>query len=176
MTEVMSEQVHTRVVAGSLSGLSALTVMAVILGVSVVAGHLLPPTGAGASAATVRISEPTASGAAASVTAAPAVVGPAARAFSRSSTATSGSRGTTTSHHHHRGHPDGGGPKGCGRCGHHPGSSGTTVNVSAGPANATVTAGDHSVEVSAGAGPVHVHRKVKTPVSVDETVCTLLSC
>jgi hypothetical protein len=147
--------------------------MALILGVSIVAGHVLPPTGSSSSDGFVRIAQAPPPDVSIATTATAA----AAAATRGAASAPAGPDSSRPQHGRHHNH--GGGN--CSNCGSHSPSS-TSVGVDVGPVHAGVTVSDDAAAVSVSAGPVRVHRKVKTPPvkkvvdTAGKTVCTLVSC
>jgi hypothetical protein len=166
----MSEQARARLVAGSMSVVSAGMVLALVLGLSIVAGHFLRDLGSGSSAGSV-----TTSRSVGGIVGAPArtQVGPSAQAA-----AVPANPVTPISHQHHGpgGHPA------CVNCGPGPATHpGTSIGVGAGPVHASVTvgAGGKNVTAKVRVGPVKA--KVTIPPgpaghvvdAVTKTLCAL---
>jgi hypothetical protein len=173
----MSESVRARVIAGSMSAISAAVVAAVLLGVSIAATHAFGAFGPGTSTTTVSAAR----GAGTGVAQAPAAAiappaGPAVRAHPlAASGAHRGHRASTNAEHtgpSRRPHT--------GR-GNHGGAVGESVH--AGPVQASATAGSGGATVALKAGPAGKKVKVRVPPPADQAVgavqktsCTLLTC
>ena len=172
----MSESVRARVIAGSMSAISAAVVAAVLLGVSIAATHAFGAFGPGTSTATVSAARGAGTGGAQAPAAAiapptsPAVRArpPAASGAHRGHQASANAEHTGPSRRPHTGR----------------GSHGAVgESLHAGPVQASGTAGSGSATVTVKAGPAGKKVKLRVPPPADQAVgavqktsCTLLTC